>query len=371
MDNIDKSHVNWALSMNSQIDFYNQSNRRTRVDDDLDWAWYYAIMPLKRKIGLYLRPLLQTIYRKKYLTLEFKKNWFVKNSEPLWQVRSTFNDDLSKKEFDSFLISAICGFERFYYSRLHFDDIITITSQTEFTENLPKEYMGLPLSLFTVHIKNSEIKEITIVSAKEEIDVTNKYKRYLTERAGTNYTPGKGDVVFDCGSCIGEISAVFAAFVGTTGNVHLFDPIPLHNKYSQLQIKKNPMLEGVMIINEVGVSDTSKKSSGSIKDVDIISPGGCSIDDFTLVSIDDYVDDNSIERLDYIKMDIEGAEIDALNGAAKSIKKFKPKLAISCYHKGSHLWEIPELILKINPEYKIHFEQHLPFECDAIVYATM
>ncbi len=365
------AHQNWAKAMGSQIDFYNHSNRKTRTDEDLDWGWYYRSMPLKRKIGLYLRPLLQIIYKKKYLALEFKKHWFIQNTEALFRVRSTFHDDLSGKEFDSFLLSAICGFERFYYSRIHFDEIISITKEAPFTEDLPKEYMRLPLKEFTVGLKNSEIPEITIISAKEEIDITNNYKRYLTHREGTSYVPGKGDVVFDCGSCIGEISAVFAAFVGTTGQVHLFDPIPLHNKYSQLQIERNPSLASVIVINEVGVSDTSRKAVGTVSDVTTISPGGCSIDDFSLVSIDDYVRDNAISRLDYIKMDIEGAEIDALIGATESIKKFKPKLTISCYHKASHLWEIPELILKINPEYKLHFEQHLPFECDAIVYATM
>lgn len=366
---MDKAHKNWTKAVNSQLDFYKKSNRKTRVDDDMDWRWYYSMMPWRRRIGLYIKPILNILYKKKYLSFAFTKNWFTKNSERLWAIRSKFHDDLSRKEFDSFLILAICGFERYYYSRLNFRDMVTIVEEKDFTENLPKQYMGLPLKVFTLAIEEGEIPEITIVSAKEEIDVTNNYRRYFMKRDGINFSPTKDDVVFDCGSCIGEISMVFAAFVGPMGKVYLFDPVPLHNKYSQFQINHNPSLEGVIVINELGVSNKSTKFTGKTKDVDIISPGGCSVDDFEAVSIDDYVKNNAINKLDYIKMDIEGAEIDALNGAKESIRKFKPKLAISCYHKASHLWEIPELILKINPEYKIYFEQHLPIDCDALIYA--
>lgn len=366
---MNKPYENWATAMSSQIDFYESANRKTRVDDDIDWSWYYSMMSLRKKISLYIRPVLKRIHKKKYLTLDFKKNWFIVNAELLWNARASFEDDLSRKEFDSFLITAICGFEKFYYSRLHFDEIITIVKESEFTEDLPKLYMGLQLKSYDILVRGAENPQVNIVSAKEEIDVTNKYKRYFTERNGTSFIPNKGDVVFDCGSCIGEISMVFAAMVGKTGSVHLFDPIPLHNKYSELQISNNPSLDGVLSIHQLGISNVSKKYNGKLTDVTTISPGGCAIDNFDLVSIDDFVSDKNIDRLDYIKMDIEGAELDALEGAALSIKKFGPKLAISSYHQGSHLWEIPELILKLNPNYKIFFEQHLPVECDALIYA--
>ena len=64
------------------------------------------------------------------------------------------------------------------------------------------------------------------------------------------------------------------------------------------------------------------------------------------------------ERVSFIKMNIEGAEIDALQGAAESIKQWSPKLAISAYHLPNHLWLIPETIAKIRPDYKLYFRQH-------------
>ena len=54
-------------------------------------------------------------------------------------------------------------------------------------------------------------------------------------------------------------------------------------------------------------------------------------------------------------MDIEGAEKAALEGAEKTIKKYKPKLAISVYHNPEDIFEIPLLLKEYVSEYKLHF----------------
>lgn len=74
-------------------------------------------------------------------------------------------------------------------------------------------------------------------------------------------------------------------------------------------------------------------------------------------------------KLDMITMDIEGAEIHAIYGARKSIMKGNPKLAISAYHKIEHLWEIPLLIMEINPNYKIFYRHHQWNMHDTVCYA--
>lgn len=61
------------------------------------------------------------------------------------------------------------------------------------------------------------------------------------------------------------------------------------------------------------------------------------------------------ERVTLIKMDIEGAEMEALLGARKTITKHRPKLVISAYHKRNDLFEIPLLIHQMVPSYKLYF----------------
>lgn len=71
----------------------------------------------------------------------------------------------------------------------------------------------------------------------------------------------------------------------------------------------------------------------------------------------------------FIKMDIEGAEYDALLGAKNTIKKYKPKLAICVYHKNQDIWELPDLIIKMNSDYKFYL-RHYSFACgETVLYA--
>jgi len=71
-----------------------------------------------------------------------------------------------------------------------------------------------------------------------------------------------------------------------------------------------------------------------------------------------------------IKMDIEGAEIEALNGAQHIIQKYRPGLAISVYHFPAHIWEIPLLIKKMMPDaYRYFLRAHGFNDFDIVLYA--
>lgn len=75
----------------------------------------------------------------------------------------------------------------------------------------------------------------------------------------------------------------------------------------------------------------------------------------SIITIDDFVKTEKINNLDLIKMDIEGAELDTIQGARSSIAKFKPDLVIAIYHRGKHFFELPSLLKKIVPSYKFRF----------------
>lgn len=78
----------------------------------------------------------------------------------------------------------------------------------------------------------------------------------------------------------------------------------------------------------------------------------------------------SDEKVTYVKMDIEGSEVDALNGAHETLRRCQPTLAVCVYHKFSHLWEIPLLIHKILPEHRIYLRHHSTLVCDTVCYAV-
>lgn len=72
---------------------------------------------------------------------------------------------------------------------------------------------------------------------------------------------------------------------------------------------------------------------------------------------------------DYIKMDIEGAEIEALKGMEKIIIKYHPCLAISVYHKPKDLWQIPLYLKELYAGYKIYLKMHYENCFETVCYA--
>lgn len=88
------------------------------------------------------------------------------------------------------------------------------------------------------------------------------------------------------------------------------------------------------------------------------------------------IDVNSIDnivkgqRVDFIKMDIEGSELNALKGAAKTIETHKPILAICVYHKRDDLLTIPAYIQSICSEYKFYIRAYSPYVRELVLYAV-
>jgi len=83
------------------------------------------------------------------------------------------------------------------------------------------------------------------------------------------------------------------------------------------------------------------------------------------------IDDAINDDVTFIKMDVEGAELKALYGAENIIKKCLPKLAICLYHKLEDLWEIPLLINKWCPEYKLYIRHHSHVYYETVLYAIL
>ena len=84
-------------------------------------------------------------------------------------------------------------------------------------------------------------------------------------------------------------------------------------------------------------------------------------------SLDNLISDG---KADFIKMDIEGAELNALIGAKNLIQKNNPILAICAYHRQEDLITIPQYIKKLNSNYKIYLRKHNKYEfCDLVLYA--
>ena len=66
------------------------------------------------------------------------------------------------------------------------------------------------------------------------------------------------------------------------------------------------------------------------------------------------LDEDITEPISFVKMDIEGSELDALIGAKRHITEEHPKLAVCTYHNNHHIWEVPRLMKACNPDYRLY-----------------
>lgn len=89
------------------------------------------------------------------------------------------------------------------------------------------------------------------------------------------------------------------------------------------------------------------------------------VDQIAVVSLDSYIK----EKVTFIKMDIEGAELEALKGCQNLIKKYRPKLAISAYHRKKDIIEIPEFIMNLVPDYHFYLRHYSSGFAETVLYA--
>lgn len=147
-------------------------------------------------------------------------------------------------------------------------------------------------------------------------------------------------------------------------NIYVFEP----NETNMIELNKNVKYMHLKNVNtfQIGLSDKSELLSFNINSgiATRISEEGTK--KIKCDSLDNILTNRTI---DFIKMDIEGAELKALMGASEIIKRCKPNLAICVYHKPQDYFEIPLKIKELSSSYKIYFRQYEFSDTETICYA--
>lgn len=177
--------------------------------------------------------------------------------------------------------------------------------------------------------------------------IDNQLNQYFENFLGLK---PEGEIFVDIGGFDGHTSAQFLARCPGYEAVHIFEPDPKNMEVIKQRFSKTPK----MSYYTYGLSNTKEtlrfQTGGSI--ARLSDEGNIEI---------------AVDRLDnllqgkpftFLKMDIEGAELSALQGARESIAKNHPILAISVYHQTNDFWQIPEYILSIRNDYRIYLRHY-------------
>ena len=177
-----------------------------------------------------------------------------------------------------------------------------------------------------------------------------------------NVTVGPGDIVIDAGSWIGDFAA-YASVRGAT--CYAFEPT--ESTFALLQ--KTAELNGNIIPVKKGLSDkkteikfflnvTGNSGGNSFRSSKSNPDSSETTYQIDTVKLDDFVRENNLPRVDFIKSDIEGLERNMLAGAQETLARFAPKLAICTYHLPDDPEVLAGLIKQANPKYNIVQKSH-------------
>ncbi|MBL4636969.1 MAG: FkbM family methyltransferase, partial [Kofleriaceae bacterium] len=172
-----------------------------------------------------------------------------------------------------------------------------------------------------------------------------------------------GEVFVDIGGFDGSTSIEFIRRCPDYAGVYLFEPEPTNASKARAILRN---CEKVQVF-ELGLGDTQGEirfsADGSTSGMN--SSGGITVQIDTL---DNILNDTANHDISFIKMDIEGAESMAIEGATQTILRHHPKLAICVYHKLADMRTIPEQILRIRDDYDIYLRHYTEGVVETVMF---
>lgn len=254
-------------------------------------------------------------------------------------------------------------------SALFFDMIVNLPMKSEwFTHNSDKL-----LEVYNIidDDKSKEIYANVVCSRISEKCLIKDYEKIYSE--GEYFNPGvfklgKNESFVDCGAYVGDsISRFLEATNNKFDEIYSFEMDKsnfdiLKNNVIKMDEEINKKIEcfNCGVWNEHAIIQYGTEENGTGESYSLYKAENGLLDEKQIQSVKTVKLDEVLadKKVTLIKMDIEGAEQNALKGAEEIIKTQKPKMAICLYHRIDAFWEIPLYLKSLVPEYKIAVRHH-------------
>ncbi len=200
-------------------------------------------------------------------------------------------------------------------------------------------------------LSRSTLSDVLRFRLTADPEYMNDYTVRLQEQYFEDFMGYKNEIFVDAGGFDGDTTEEFISRYPDYKKVYLFEP-----SESNL-IKAKQRLSGRRDIDfrSLGLSDTDGTLSFN---ADAGSASAVTQGEGDAISVVTLDSELKSEAISFIKMDLEGWEMNALRGAEETIRKNKPKLAIAVYHAAKDFREISQYVLSINPEYKVFLRHY-------------
>lgn len=165
----------------------------------------------------------------------------------------------------------------------------------------------------------------------------------------------KGDVVVDCGAHIGVFT--WKALEAGAAKVVAVEPDPANLECLRRNFKKE-IAEGRVVLAGVGVWSKPGKmtlnlgNGGNTGVNSMVEKESDKSIEVPVTTLDQLVKDLGLAKVNFVKMDIEGAEREALAGAMETLKKDRPRLMLDLNHRADDSTALPAVIRRAHADYR-------------------
>jgi len=184
-----------------------------------------------------------------------------------------------------------------------------------------------------------------------------EHPHYYTS-APVDLTPKS--IVLDVGACEG-LFALRLTKDRQAGKVHCFEPSARTAALLRREAEKNGLADQIAVkvcavgrdSRQVYFTDLATAEANHV-----VENGGNDTTKIQQISLDDYCQENSIKlkRMDLIKVDAEGADVDVIKGAERSIREGSPQIAVTTYHDPGHAVQLINFLRSIQPNYVLRLK---------------
>lgn len=335
-------------------------------------------IPINSKIAIYgtvgIKPFLLLEYIKEkrkdiklaYFINSFKKGEYEKHSVIL-------PEEIKENDVDFIIIASDSSYREIYACIRLYSNVPVICTKDykgffsyEKAENLLEEkedrFLYQLAASSAVSNEYEELKRYARNQHKYSVPHLQEYFDFINKEAIKTVISGGG---FD-----GNTALAFKYEFPNLKKNYMFEPLYAHFKkpFNDKILQKADWCS----IQELGLWDKKEElkidiegSASKISTNESVSKQAT----IKTTSIDEFVSENNIEKVDFIKMDIEGAETRALIGGSETIKKHRPQLAICIYHSPLDYYEIPLLLDSILENYVYRLGHYSIWHCETVFYA--
>jgi FkbM family methyltransferase len=201
---------------------------------------------------------------------------------------------------------------------------------------------------------------------------------YRDAEAAPRARPLPGDVALDVGGCWGETALWLAHEVGAGGHVHTFEPSSQNLLLLASNLERNSALVSRISVHasplaaqagrEIWVDDAV--AAGATTHDEAPDAGGRAVTPAVTDAIDALVARGALDRVDFVKVDVEGAELEVLRGAAHTLRTQQPRLALAAYHRPDDLAVLPAFVASLGLDYCWHLQCSTMTDVDTVLFGV-